>query len=355
MSYEQASKFLDYLPAKIRYLDTEVFSKLMAEQGVLRHSKHHTSKTNNTWKLRYIFSMPIMADTSEKDSKGQGSASKDSINTAEGKTDEKFDQFEFLTEVKIVYNRAPIQMVHQTFIVTKDFLPVYVKDPNSHGLISRHLLKLNSQLKYGSFSLDPLGCFKFQAMGVYEMNGAELMQNKDNIGKWFKINFGTTITTLRNYSGKLLRLAELITNDQYDVLTKGEKTNKMPSQFADIQNQILGILQNHINRIKTNKMSNVEETTKIATALKKEEYPEYFTTIDVKKVEYVKRLSAGGYADIHIVKMDYKINDELIKDHQLIAKVPKKDSTKTKMSHEIKTISDAEFVMKLSIEPSETV
>ena len=106
-------------------------------------------------------------------------------------------------------------MDFSTFIVTRDLMPLRVRDFNTTHLIAKHLLKLNSLMKYGSFSIDGAGVIKFTTMGIHEINGEYIFLCQETIEKWFRVNYATAVTTLKSNLPRILRLAGLLNHEQY--------------------------------------------------------------------------------------------------------------------------------------------
>jgi hypothetical protein len=123
------------------------------------------------------------------------------------------EHLNYITEVIVFFKTSSYKMDFSTFVVTKDLMPLRVKDFKSCHLLAKHLLKLNSLMKYGSFSIDGAGIIKFTTMGIHEINGEYIFLSQETIEKWFRVNYATAVTTLKSNLPRVFRIGGLLNHD----------------------------------------------------------------------------------------------------------------------------------------------
>jgi tRNA A-37 threonylcarbamoyl transferase component Bud32 len=281
-------------------------------------------------------------------------------------------------------------------LIHPDMRPLSVFAPYTKRLVSKHLLKLNSTMKFGSFSIDPNGSIKFQSVSSFDLTGACTLASYADLEKWFKINYATTTTTMKKSLIRVLKMAELISLKQYsDVTPKdSDEVKKIPTLLEDSEKYMIKILTNFTYRLqdKFKSEDKVEKTNvynrntvrlmnnfppdiknyvgKVAWQyqrdesyrpkdFKKEEsaYESYYKEIEITHAEYKHKLSSGGYGDVYTILAEYKEKGEKnIKTQTLIAKVPKKDGLKNQPSHaDVRRMPEQDYVVVMALNPTKEV
>lgn len=221
------------------------------------------------------------------------------------------EEFIFVGRVVYYIRNRPYRFIFDTLLAYSDFSPVCVKNPNTRFLVRRHILKLNSLLRYGSFSIDELGVLKFHLLWNFETNVHLAMRTKEDIEKWMKIGLATTMSTLKVNMTKLLYMTEIIEKGKYDYVVGSQPANSirlLPKFFDDDQEKLKTDI---VDGVKL-KISNKENTIKIDPL---PAYPHlFYQKVKVSTIEYHGRLAVGGYASIHVVKARMRLLEEESKD-----------------------------------------
>jgi len=249
------------------------------------------------------------------------------------------DDYIFIGRIAYYIRNRPYKFTFDTFLVNADFTPVCIKNPNTKFLTRRHILKLNSLLRFGSFSVDDIGIIKFHLLWNYETNAHLAMKSKEDIEKWMKISLATTMSTLKVNMTKLLIMTELIDKEKYNsvVSVQGTSIRQIPKFFHDDQEKLKNLILQGI----TKKVSGVSEPIKVDD-LPKYVYP-FYQRVRVKTVGYHGRLTVGGYGAIHVVKAIMELEEQgktVLKDKYFLVKVPRQPSGTKK--------GDKEYVMDIA-------
>jgi len=312
--------------------------------------------------ILWSFSLPIFSKTVDR---------KDSTDRAYEyvfKMANFMDYFHFLSKMRIRFKKfVPVEMEFSTFMCKKDFNPLTCKDQNVQHLIAKHLLKVNNILKYGSFSVDPSGCIYFKVMGNYDISGKYVFQDDETLEKWFRVNFATTITTLKGNITRILRIADIINEQQYKEATQAQpQIRKLPPFFDEHQlkiaekiesfirgdNEVGGTLST-LSTASSTTSANYSKVSKERREMAKKTIAPYSTPFyqkfEVFSIIFVGKLSQGGYADILILKADVNQPDVgRINNKYILAKVPRKDSSKIVSNAEIRNLPDDKYLDKLA-------
>jgi serine/threonine protein kinase len=256
------------------------------------------------------------------------------------------DDFVFVGRVVFYLRNRPYKLSFDTFLVNLDYTPVCVKNPNTRFLIRRHLLKLNSLLKFGSFSIDESGVIKFHLVWNYETNAHLAMRTREDLEKWMKISLATTMSTLKVNMTKLLIMTELIEMPKYDnvVASQTNSIRQLPKFFYEDQKTLKGLILDGV-KLKT---GNKDEVKKEIKPDKLPDYPyPFYQTVKVVYIDYHGRLTLGGYASIHVVKAKMIVTEEIggerkqvEKDKYFLAKVPRQPANVKKQ--------DKEYVLEIA-------
>jgi hypothetical protein len=249
------------------------------------------------------------------------------------------DDYIFVGRIAYYIRNRPYKFTFDTFLVNADFTPVCIKNPNTKFLTRRHILKLNSLLRFGSFSVDDIGLIKFHLLWNYETNAHLAMKSKEDIEKWMKISLATTMSTLKVNMTKLLIMTEIIDKEKYNsvVSVQGTSIRQLPKFFHDDQEKLKNIILDGI----TKKVTNNKDPVK-TDELPKYVYP-FYQRVKVKTVNYHGRLTVGGYGAIHVVKAVMELEEQnktIFKDKYFLVKVPRQASGNKK--------PDKEYVMDIA-------
>jgi len=235
------------------------------------------------------------------------------------------EDYIFVGRMVYYLRNHPYKITFDTLLVNTDFTPVCIKNPNTKFLARRHILKLNSLLRYGSFSVDDIGILKFHLLWNYETNAHLAMRTREDIEKWMKISFATTMSTLKVNMVKLLTMTEIIDQEKYNCIVKaqGQLIRQMPKFFYEDQEKLKAMLIEGV-KMKVSGKDPTKEGVKIEPL---PEYPfPFYQRVKVLSVNYHGRLTVGGYAAIHVVKARMELEEigkMIYKDKYFLVKVPK--------------------------------
>jgi len=251
------------------------------------------------------------------------------------------DEFIFVGRVVYYLRIRPYKMTFDTLLVNFDYTPVSIKNPNTRFLIRRHILKLNSLLRFGSFSVDEVGVIKYHLLWNYETNAHLAMRNRDDIEKWMKISLATTMSTLKVNMTKLLMMAELIDQSKYDSVVQAQNTSirQLPKFFLEDQEKLKNMI---IDGIKQKVGEDGNKANYKEDKLPDYPYP-FYQLVKVKNIDYHGRLTVGGYASIHVVKVKMVMtegNRKTEKEKYFLAKVPRQPANMKK--------ADKEYVLEIA-------
>jgi serine/threonine protein kinase len=152
---------------------------------------------------------------------------------------------------------------------------------------------------------------------------------------------------------RILRIADILNDAQYnDASASQTNIRKLPAFFEEHQKKIIEKLIMHLEAIKDENPDKfaLEKKEEARKTLQDYNTP-FYQSFDVHRIEFLGKLTQGGYADIFILKADVtQDNNENVNDKYLLAKVPKKEGTKSKPATvETRGLDDKEYVRKLAL------
>ena len=238
------------------------------------------------------------------------------------------DDMIFIGKMIYYIRLRPYRLSFDTFLVYRDYTPVTIKNPNTRFLAKRHILKLNSLLRFGSFSIDDTGLTTFHLMWNFESNVHLAMRTIDDIEKWMKIGLATTMSTVKVNMTKLLMMFEIIDQSKYESVVEGQKNaiRQLPKFFIEDQEKLKTLILDGV-RLKLGGPD-------VKVEVKKDILPPYpypfYQRVKLNSLEYQGRLATGGYASIYVVRAKMMVEEQdkdrkytVEKDKYFLVKMPR--------------------------------